>query len=259
MNCRKCGTELPEDSMFCPECGAKKPFKKKAGKKMVIVVLIICIIAVGAAGAWKYFTSSETEKTEVRNESQNGNAEEETEEDAEEEAEDDEEIADVYEITPTDADEYFEENATVESSYDVRQSSGVQSESEARENLNERGFEEAIVSEYNMDGKYEEKEISGYSSDKHPVYRTKYVTQAGEIWDIYLIKDALYAYPISYNMQSGNGAVIISETSGMISYDGASNRFYETKPNEDVLKIKTVPLIDAQTLEILTSEEIGRQ
>ena len=38
----------------------------------------------------------------------------------------------------------------------------------------------------------------------------------------------------------------------VMSYDGTTNRFYETIPNKSSLIVKTVDRIDAETLENLT-------
>lgn len=48
MKCKECGAELKKSAKFCPKCGAKAE-KKKAGKRILTVVIVVAII-VGALG-----------------------------------------------------------------------------------------------------------------------------------------------------------------------------------------------------------------
>lgn len=164
-----------------------------------------------------------------------------------------------YEVTPPDADAYFEDNSEVINEIDANDSDVVLSEAEISDDLTDRGFGEyPITTEYSMDGEYyEETDISDSSSSKHPIYQTYYITENGDIWTIFVINDAVMANPVSYNDQSDLGVqLIISESDTVTSYDSTTNKFYETIPDESVLIVKTVERIDADTLEDLTIEEI---
>lgn len=164
-----------------------------------------------------------------------------------------------YEVTPPDADSYFENNGQVISVIDINDSDAVQTEAEIYALLADRGFGDyPITTEYAMDGVYYgAAEISTSSSAKHPMYQTYYVTANSEVWTILVINDTIIANPVSYNMQSSSGIqVVFSETNTITSYDSTTNKFYETIPKESVMIVKTVGRIDAQTLEQLTMGEI---
>jgi hypothetical protein len=158
-------------------------------------------------------------------------------------------------LRPPDADSYFEDNATIVSKIDANDSTTVATEAETCDTLTERGLDEyPITTEYSMAGDYSEAaEVSPGSSAKHPTYQTYYVAKNGDIWTVFIINGAIMANPVSYNVRSGLDAqVILSESNTVMSYDGTTNRFYETIPNESSLIVKTVDRIDAQTLESLT-------
>lgn len=160
-----------------------------------------------------------------------------------------------FEVTPPDADSYFEDNATILSKIDANDSTTVTTEAETCDTLAERGLDEyPITTEYSMTGDYSEAtEISQGSSTKHPTYQTYYVSKNGDVWTIFMINGAIMANPVSYNIQSDLDAqVILSESNTVMSYDGTTNRFYETIPNKSSLIVKTVDRIDAETLENLT-------
>ena len=161
----------------------------------------------------------------------------------------------LYHVTPPDADEYFENNGTIIAEYEINDSKKVHTEAETYKNFIERGFtENPITTEYGMDGKYYKAiEISNSSSSKHPIYQTFYISANGEIWSILEINGAIMANPLSNNDQSGaGGLVVISETKIITSYDSTKNKFYETIPNESMLRVRTVDRIDTETLDSLT-------
>lgn len=74
MICKKCGTEIDDDSLFCESCGAKncdenkteknepKTQGKKKGKIILLSVLIIIIIAALSCGLWFLFSDNESSK-----------------------------------------------------------------------------------------------------------------------------------------------------------------------------------------------------
>ena len=170
-------------------------------------------------------------------------------------------LTDQYEVTPPDAEEYFNNNSTVLSVLNVEDAETVLSESEVYDLLTERGFEEyEIVTDYYMDGEFEDDmEISRYSSDKHPIYQTYYMTPEEDWWSIFIINNAIYANPVSYNLEDVTKVpVIISEKEEIISYDSTTNKYYVNQPNDSVILVKTVERIDSETLDRLTKEEIDK-
>lgn len=75
MNCQKCGYSLPEDSLFCPNCGTKieipapapapaptpeKTPKKKSSAGKVIAVILLCLVCAASMGlnAYQYITGN---------------------------------------------------------------------------------------------------------------------------------------------------------------------------------------------------------
>ena len=172
-----------------------------------------------------------------------------------------EDLKNPYEVTPPDADEYFDKNTDVKSEIKANESNDVRTESEVFDDFADRGFNSnPITSEYDMNGKYyAATEISRYSSDKHPIYQTYYVTQNGEIWIIFEINGDVVANPLSYNEQKESGVqLMISESNTITSYDSTKNKFYVNVPNADVLAVKKVDKINAETLENLTKKELDR-
>lgn len=160
-----------------------------------------------------------------------------------------------YHVAPRDADAYFSSNATVISVVNAKDSKEVLSEAETHALLTGRGFTTfPITYEYSMKGSYSEAtEVQSSSSKKHPSYQTYHITQAGDVWTIFVVNGSVMANPASYNMQTEQPVqVILSETDTITSYNGTANKFYETIPNASALVVKTVERIDIQTLEQLT-------
>lgn len=297
--CAKCGSPLDNNGK-CPKCdvkpskkelkaekkSAKKQAKKdkKAQKKAQLTkkqkvkrfflkffaVLLALLIAVsGCLCALVYFdvldipfVSSALVSFKIKSEetakNEDNNAEKPTNETV---AEEDLDLQENYKVPEFDAEVYFRDNTDLKSSYDVRSSQNISTESEAYDNFEERGFSDSsITSEYSMDGIYSDAcEISAYSSSEHPMYKTYFTASNGDIWTIYEIDGSFFAVPISYNFaDTTKPQLVISETDTIISYDSTTNKFYVNVPDESVTVIKTVEKIDADTLEKLNSEEIDK-
>ena len=168
------------------------------------------------------------------------------------------EMPDDYEVSKPDADEYFQNNAEIVSTQDA--ASAGRTEAEAYKNLADRGFTSMpITADYTMDGTYTgAKEIVDTATEKHPAYSTYYVSATGLVWNIFEINGAVFANPLSYNMELQTGVqVMFSETDTVTSYDSTLNKFYVTKPDETVLDVKTIGRIDAATLDTITAEGMG--
>ena len=169
-------------------------------------------------------------------------------------------IPDEYVIEYPDVEEYFEENAKVIKVVPVTDSTDVYSEGDVTELLEKRGFTEyEITSAYSIDGVYDEPvEVSDSSETKHPMYETYYVSENDEVWTIMVIDGVIMAYPLSYNANYADKVpVVVSESDEIMSYDSSTNSFYKTIPNDDVMNVRVVDKIDAETLDSLTMEELA--
>lgn len=165
-------------------------------------------------------------------------------------------VVEQFQTETVNADEYFQNNATIVDVIDASISEDVLTESQVFSILRDRGFTEyPITCNYSMDGTYDpEMVFSENSTTMHPMYETYYITSEDEVWTIFVINGAIMAQPVSYNLQSGLGVeVLLSETNTLTSYDGVTNQFYETIPNDSTIILKTVDRIDAETLETLTN------
>lgn len=163
-------------------------------------------------------------------------------------------------VTPRDADAYFAANSKILSVKPAKESEAAFTEAEINDDLAGRGFDEySITFEYSVDGEYlEETEISNASSTHHPVYSSYYITESEEVWVILVVDGLIHAIPLSYNFESDLGVqVIFSETQAVMSYDSATNQFYETIPHESELIVKVIDRIDKDTLESLSAEVIN--
>ena len=166
-----------------------------------------------------------------------------------------------YKVTPPDADQYFEDNSSVVSETGAGDSQTISSEAEVYDNLEGRGFNNVTVTtSYSDNGEYiGETIVSRYSGTVHPIYQAYYTTSSGNIWLILEINGKVMTIPVSYNEQSTRTApLVISETNTIISYDSTLHKFYENTPNSDVVIIKKVDIINAETLDNLTNGELDK-
>lgn len=157
-----------------------------------------------------------------------------------------------YSVEAPDADAYYQNYATVHEQLPAQQSTAVREGSAVCGDFADRGFTEyPVTTQYDMDGTYgQEQSVSRYSSAKHPMYQTYYISTDGDIWLIYEINGQLCANPLSYNMELESGPqMMVSETGTLTTYDSTLNKFYVVTPKEDLIKITQVTRIDAETLE----------
>lgn len=152
-------------------------------------------------------------------------------------------------VETIDADDYFEENATVLNTFKASTSENLLNQAEAIKGFKERGFTDAdIYYDYSKEGEFlDEKIASNDETSAHPMYYTVFISDKEEYWIIYLIDDAYYANPLSYN-QDKEVATYLSETDSLLSYDNVTDQFYETIPNETMINVVKVNQIDAETL-----------
>lgn len=218
--------------------------------KLILLLIVILAVAVSSVVVLSYFhivnipiissyfsdkTESNTSDYETDNNDNNADSENQ------------------YTVSTIDAKDYFEKNSTIVNEIEVNKSSSVESETEVKATLIERGFESEITFEYNMNGEYDDTKEVSESNEKHPEYQTDFITDKKFAWMIYEINGCIMAYPVSYCYESGK-SVILSEKDTITSYDSATNMFFETKPN-DVLIIQ-VDRIDVETLNSFDSKKI---
>ena len=163
---------------------------------------------------------------------------------------------------PSDADNYYWDNSEeVIKVINAKESEDIQTESEVVSFLKERGFGDDFEITYNsdMDGNYvDDTEIAEDSTDKHPMYETSYIAENGDVWTIFVVNGAIFARPVSFNLESELEAeLLFSETKEITSYDDETNKFYVTIPKESAAIVKVVDKIDAETLDKLTVEVIN--
>ena len=110
-----------------------------------------------------------------------------------------------------------------------------------------------------MDGEYvDDTEVAEGSTNKHPMYETSYIAENGDVWTIFVVNGAIFARPVSFNLESELEAeLLFSETKEVTSYDDETNKFYVTIPKESAAIVKVVDKIDAETLDKLTVEVIN--
>ncbi len=162
-----------------------------------------------------------------------------------------------YQVTPIDADAYYQKYMTVSATTNVADSQTVRTESDVCDLFYGKGFNNiSITTEYEIDGTYVDAyEISTYSSTPHPIYQATYISSAGVVWSFTEVNGTLIANPVSYNAGK-DVPVIFSETGSMTTYDSKTNKFYTGVPKSDLAVLKTIASIDFATIDTLTNEGI---
>jgi len=154
--------------------------------------------------------------------------------------------------------DYNGTEVVVVSSEKVEESKNNKSTADVEEELKNRGFESLLISSsYNIKGDF----ISGYSQYNdtealHPTYDMIYNNPGnGDQWFIYCYGGQFFAFPLTYNQNSGRDVfVVISEKNSIMSYDCMNNTYNEIIPKETDLIIRKVDRIDKNTLDTLTAE-----
>jgi hypothetical protein len=163
---------------------------------------------------------------------------------------------------PTSAEKYYEAISKVINQVDVISSDAVHTEAEAIAFFNRRGFSQyPVTSEFTINGDVTaDSEMSSESQGKHPLYTTYFLLEDGKLWTILDMNGRIFANPVFFNLSSTlDVQVYVSETDSIISYDGMENRYYETIPHADTVRVKVVDRIDAETLNGLTEEELNNK
>ena len=157
--------------------------------------------------------------------------------------------------------EYFGYDAKIISSTPAKEFKNISTPSEAKDKLNELGFENyKVITSYSIEGEYlGENTVKDDDIEQHPTYDIQYVTPSGDLWIIYIYGDQIMANPASYNIQSSrNVRILISEKETLTSYNSKENCFYEIIPAETELFLFTVDTIDAETINGFTTEALDK-
>lgn len=223
-------------------------------KKKLPVIIVSCVLGAAILGGG-VFTIVKTlgNKKSTEKDSKDEIEEMDPEEELQEEIES---ILDT-EMETLDVKAYFEERSEIISVTSVKDSKHTMTEKEAVEEFETRGFAQyPVITEYSEDGKYSESvEVSKDSSKKHPKYETYFVNSKEEVWVITLIDGTVSATPAYYNMMHGGEVPVeVSETKEITSYDSTTNSVYLTIPKEEVLNVRIVDRVDANTLESMELE-----
>lgn len=159
----------------------------------------------------------------------------------------------------TTAEDYYTANAELIEIIKADESDDVLNETEVKELLDNRGFgENTAYYKYLINGsRVNETAITEGSGERYPMYQTVYLSEDEDIWIIYVINGSIFAYPISFGLESDLGVeLIFSESDTLTSYDDATNQFFVTIPHASEMIVETVDRIDADTLSQLTIEKI---
>ena len=162
----------------------------------------------------------------------------------------------VYNI---DEDKYYKENATL---YEIKDAVPEEmfSEAEAIEFLTQKGFTgQPVTYDYTVDCKcIDNCEASADSSDKHPMYQTYFVSEAGEIWLITITGKTITATPISDDFYSTDSVpLIFAETDHLYCFVSNTKKYYIAAPLKSEGKLMIIDDVNAEALGKLTAEDIN--
>ena len=157
-----------------------------------------------------------------------------------------------------DAKTYYNKYSKIINEVSLDESTNMVSEEEAYNLFQSYGFTECIiVSEYTETGEYSgPNEIIPFSSNKHPVYRSDYIDEQGNIFEIYLIDGLLMTNPVSFNAKTGDNIMVaVSSSKTLKSYDSKTKTFYETMPKNSIIRVQETSDSYVGTLEELVFSE----
>ena len=157
--------------------------------------------------------------------------------------------------------QYLERTAKIVSKVSVNESANVMTGAEVTGFLGDRGFGNlSVTSDFSMDGEYvDEVEVTSDTAEKYPEYTSFFESESGITWMLDVSNGCITAVPLTYLI--GNEVelrIILAESDKIMSYDPESNQFYEVIPDKWEYFVVTVPKIDAETLNNMTSEELDK-
>lgn len=158
------------------------------------------------------------------------------------------------------AEQYYKDNATILSIEQVSEENTL-SEQEVCKFLAGKGFTDyPITYDYSLSGDFNsDQESSSSSGEKHPMYGTYYISKNNEIWYVTVVGKDIFANPISFNMQTERDVpTMLSVSNSIIGYDDEKNRLYTIIPKETAMIVVKIEDINAEILDSLTVEEVGK-
>ncbi|MBE6719825.1 MAG: zinc ribbon domain-containing protein [Ruminococcaceae bacterium] len=286
MRCYNCNRDYDDNASFCPYCGApnynkaqqnnpqqvspapqqKKPKEPKKTQRVLTKIILILtatfIILTTALVLLIHFDIIDSPFTEHHTKSSSSQSEQSEETDKGENAKDDEKAetttyvdthkAEDFQVDPKNADDFFGDNADIKSKIKADESKTIQTGAEAYKDLTGRGFKQSdITALYTADGKTSGSAVSASDSKKYPMYQTYYRSANNDIWLIISVNGRVMAYPMSYNFEENDEgvAIYVSEKDTMTSFDNVTATFYETVPNDNVVKLIKIKKITSKALD----------
>ena len=164
------------------------------------------------------------------------------------------------ELKEIDVGEELRNESQVLETINVATSVQVTSEADIVKQFKDKGFVNSVIyTAYSMDGTYSgDEKIDEESSECHPLYYATYISGDNYCWTVYSCNGEWSASPISY-MYSGltDSEIIVSEKNYIVSYDSYTNCFYKIIPSTSECIIKTVSVVNSETLDKLAEKEFS--
>ena len=165
--------------------------------------------------------------------------------------------ADEEQMPELDAEAYYASFADVRETIPAKDAKSMRSEKEVAQSFAARGFTDLQIMALDPDDPNGGRVISSSSDDRHPMYTATFVAESGDVWRITEINGAIAAEPVSFSADANwETQYVLAETNYLMGYDPVKNVFYKLIPNGDGMILKTVDLIDAETLSELDAWEV---
>jgi hypothetical protein len=261
MNCVRCKKKINPNIAVCPYCGAvngqqgqnhsskEQPRVKDRKKMAIILTIVLCACALLTFALILILGGRSGSSSGGGSGSSGGSGGVFEKSSTTDEAEE-----------TVDAGTYYQEIGDVISITGADGSEKVPTEGEVRKILTDRGFDRyEITTGYSISGEYLGDKPIGDTGTKHPLYETYFMSESGMLWSVEVIDGSLFAYPASYNLESGKDVLaIVSEKDSIIGYDSETNQYFEYVPKKTAAVVIKVETIDAEHLNQLTKEEIDK-
>jgi len=143
--------------------------------------------------------------------------------------------------------------------FDAATSPDLQTVSETREALRQRGFEDVeLLVFFDIEGEFlDSMAIDSDSDEIFPTYGTLFYSETTSIIFAFIINNGRIVVKTPFVDESDpDKFVVLSETSFMTEYNPEANTFRYHIPTDEVILVE-VPIISRQLLETLLEEDIG--
>lgn len=164
------------------------------------------------------------------------------------------------ELKEIDVGEELRNESQILETIDVSTSVQVTSEADIAKQFKDKGFVNSVIyTAYSMDETYNgDEKIDEKSSECHPLYYATYISDDNYCWTVYSCNGEWSASPISY-MYSGltDSEIMVSEKNYIVSYDSYTDCFYKMIPSTSECIIKTISVVNSETLDELAEKEFS--